>query len=174
MARSIGEQMARSLGLFQGLVAIPALFFLGEWALYGLFETNIPIYDFITSTCNTIFAAGILFIVIVQRNISTSPLMTLYLELAKSGFATSSWLWLLLDTSFGPNRWGWNGRPEPPRGPRIARVLISVIVLFIAFYPSLIFAWYEEKRTRHAGVEEEADEGQAQAEGRGEREPLLG
>lgn len=46
MPRSVGQHMARSIGLFQGLVALPALFILGEWALISLFETNIPIYDF--------------------------------------------------------------------------------------------------------------------------------
>ncbi|CZS99903.1 uncharacterized protein RAG0_08173 [Rhynchosporium agropyri] len=171
MSRSLGQQMVRSIGLFQALVAIPALFILGEWALYSLFTYNVLIYDFIASICNTIFAAGILFIVLVQRKVDTTPLVTLYLELAKSGFATASWLWLLLDTAFGPNRYS---SEEPARGPRIARVIISIIVLLIAFYPSLLYAMVEAKRPRTNDVEGVEAQGQIQAEVRGEREPLLG
>ncbi|KAH6719707.1 hypothetical protein BKA61DRAFT_470762 [Leptodontidium sp. MPI-SDFR-AT-0119] len=163
--------MARSIGLFQGLVALPALFILGEWALISLFETNIPIYDFITSTFNSIFAAGILFVLVVQHNITPSPAIILYFEVAKSGLATAVWLWLLLDSIFGPNR----SYQRPPRGPRIARAGISVIVLLILFYPTLVYAKMEEKRSRAIEVDTEADQVQTQAEeDRGEREPLLG
>lgn len=38
--------MARGVGLFQALVALPAMVILGEWALEALFYINMPIYDF--------------------------------------------------------------------------------------------------------------------------------
>ncbi|KAK0129568.1 hypothetical protein ONS96_000133 [Cadophora gregata f. sp. sojae] len=128
MPRTVGQQMARGIGLFQALVALPAMVILGEWALEALFYTNMPIYEFITSTFNALFAAAIIFIVFVQLNTSTSPLITLYFEIAKSSLATALWLWLLLDAIFDPEQWN---RPyqRPPKGPRIARAGISVVVL---------------------------------------------
>lgn len=34
------------MGLFQALIALPAMFILGECAMIALFEPKIPIYDF--------------------------------------------------------------------------------------------------------------------------------
>ncbi|PVH69837.1 hypothetical protein DL98DRAFT_521971 [Cadophora sp. DSE1049] len=120
--------MARGVGLFQALVALPAMVILGEWALEALFYTNMPIYDFITSTFNSLFAAAIIFIVFVQLNTTTSPLITLHFEVAKSSLATALWLWLLLDSIFEPGQWN-SPYQRPPKGPRIARAGISVVVL---------------------------------------------
>ncbi|KAG4424989.1 hypothetical protein IFR04_001960 [Cadophora malorum] len=120
--------MARGVGLFQALVALPAMVILGEWALEALFYINMPIYDFITATFNSLFAAAIIFIVFVQLNTAPSALISSYFEIAKSSLATTSWLWLLLDAIFEPGHWNSPYR-RPPKGPRIARAGISVVVL---------------------------------------------
>lgn len=165
--------MARGVGIFQALVALPAMVILGEWALEALFYTNMPIYDFITATFNSLFAAAIIFIVFVQLNTSTSTTVTFYFEVAKSSLATALWLWLLLDAIFEPGHWN-SPYPRPPKGPRIARAAISVVVLLILFYPILIYSKIEEKRSRNSGADPEANQAQEQAGERGEREPLLG
>ncbi|KAF8861978.1 hypothetical protein BDZ45DRAFT_799615 [Acephala macrosclerotiorum] len=95
--------------------------------------------------------------------------ITLYFEKANSGLATGVWLWLLLDTIFGPTHHHWycyNG----PRGPRIARAATSSILLFILYYPTLIYTifedWYESEVPSE---DQEVTAGQDQ----GERQPLL-
>lgn len=149
MSASVGRQMARTTGLFQALVALPPMVVMGGIAMESLFLPSIPIYDFMlvnlisvfspsnegcqlmpssASTFNALFAAGIIFTVFVQRNVNMNKTITLYFEEAKSGLATGVWLWLLLDTIFGPTNHYWyyyNG----PRGPRIARAAISIILL---------------------------------------------
>jgi hypothetical protein len=47
-------------------------------------------------------AAGIIFIVYIQRKAVATPFQTLCLEGAKSVLATGLWLWLILDSAFGP------------------------------------------------------------------------
>lgn len=140
------------------------------------------------------FAAGIIFTVFVQRNANMSKTITLYFEEAKSGLATGVWLWLLLDTIFGPEHHYWyyyNG----PRGPRITRAAISVILLLyvssrqtrrtgyaavgkvcandsssILYYPTLIYSLVEKRyEDRGPPEDREATAGQEQ----GERQPLL-
>ena len=62
-------------------------------------------YDFITHLCTALLAAGILLLVIVQRNIPqerTLKDVTLKFEIAKSGLATALWFWLMMDAAFGP------------------------------------------------------------------------
>ena len=49
-------------------------------------------------------AAGIVFIVYVQRRAIATPYQVLMLEAAKSVLATGLWLWLILDSAFGPWR----------------------------------------------------------------------
>ena len=74
-------------------------------------------------------AAGIIFIVIVQRKVSSTDLLTLQFEVAKSILATGLWLWLMLDSAFGP----WKRRQyrdpsrEVPR--RVARAATAAILL---------------------------------------------
>jgi hypothetical protein len=59
----------------------------------------------------------------------TRPVIV-YFEKAKSGLATATWLWLLLDTIIDPAHF-WNYHPpnHQGRGNRIARVAISAILL---------------------------------------------
>lgn len=75
----------------------------------------------------SLFAAGIIFAVWIQRSIRISRKIALYFESAKSAFATAIWLWLILDAAFGPgiHRYRGNG----PRKPMVLRAAISVIVL---------------------------------------------
>lgn len=68
--------------------------------------------------------------VLVQRNIEVTRTVTIYFEKAKSGFATATWLWFLLDTIIDPEHyWYYNRRNHQDRGDRIIRALLSVIVL---------------------------------------------
>ncbi|KAE8448465.1 hypothetical protein EG329_009530 [Mollisiaceae sp. DMI_Dod_QoI] len=92
--------------------------------------------------------------------------ISVYFEEAKSGLATAIWLWLLLDTICGPEHhypYYYNG----PRGPRTIRAAISVVLLFIIYYPTLIYAIVEK---RYEGSE---DREAAVRQDQGERQPLL-
>ncbi|CAN9284967.1 unnamed protein product [Alternaria alternata] len=51
-----------------------------------------------------LMAAGIVFIVYVQRKAIATPYQVLMFEAAKSVLATGLWLWLILDSAFGPWR----------------------------------------------------------------------
>ncbi|KUJ12765.1 uncharacterized protein LY89DRAFT_687722 [Mollisia scopiformis] len=161
--------MARTTGLFQALVALPTMFFMGEVSMVALFQSRIPIYDFIASTFNALFAAGIIFIVFVQRNVTMSKTITVYFEEAKSGLATAVWLWLLLDTICGPEHHYWYYY-SGPRGARIIRAAISIILLFIIYYPTLIYAVYEK---RNESITPPQDPEAPVDQGQGERQPLL-
>lgn len=46
MSRSLGQQMARTMGIFQALLALPAMIHLASWAMWSLFEVQMPLYDF--------------------------------------------------------------------------------------------------------------------------------
>jgi hypothetical protein len=51
-----------------------------------------------------LMSAGIVFIVYVQRKAVATPYQALIFEVAKSVLATGLWLWLILDSAFGPWR----------------------------------------------------------------------
>jgi hypothetical protein len=149
--------MTRTACIFQGVIALPAMLVMGGTALQSLFTLEMPIYDFMSvpsitpssstsvSICSCVhfntkilirrrlatflglFASGIIFLVWVQHNVETSRSATLYVEIVKSGLATAGWLWLLLDCIFGPDHYSYYD--PPPRGPRIQRAAISVILL---------------------------------------------
>ena len=74
-------------------------------------------------------AAGIIFIVIVQRKVSSTDLLTLQFEAAKSILATGLWLWLMLDSAFGP--WKRRQYRDPSREVpmRVARAATAAILL---------------------------------------------
>lgn len=76
-------------------------------------------------------AAGILFIVITQLKIPlsrTTNFLTLCLESTKSILATGLWLWLILDSAYGPGYPYYQG-DDLLRKERIVRSAISVILL---------------------------------------------
>jgi hypothetical protein len=74
-------------------------------------------------------AAGIIFIVLVQRKIQATNLLTFQFEIGKSLLATGLWLWLILDSAFGP----WQRRltidPEPEKQRRLVRSAFASILL---------------------------------------------
>ncbi len=75
----------------------------------------------------SLFAAGIILAVWVQYKILIPHKVTLYFEMAKSAFATTIWLWLILDAAFGP---GIDSYPRyRPRQPLVIDFGISVIIL---------------------------------------------
>ena len=75
----------------------------------------------------SLFAAGIILAVWVQYKILMAHKVTLYFETAKSAFATTIWLWLILDAAFGP---GMDSYPRyRPREPLVIDFGISVIIL---------------------------------------------
>ena len=49
-------------------------------------------------------SAGIVFIVYVQRKAIATPFQAFMFEIVKSVLATGLWLWLILDSAFGPGR----------------------------------------------------------------------
>lgn len=73
-------------------------------------------------------AAAIVFILLIQRQPIQSKVIRLYLEITKSSCATAVWLWLLMDSIFGPER-GYYYNPPRPREPRIVSAVLSVFVL---------------------------------------------
>jgi hypothetical protein len=87
-----------------------------------------PRSDFFTS----LMAAGIIFIVIIQRRIQIDALKTFIFEGVKSVLATGLWLWLLLDTLFGPWQSGYSNRPDiidERKAQRLARTITSAMLL---------------------------------------------
>ncbi|CAN9273333.1 unnamed protein product [Alternaria alternata] len=61
-------------------------------------------YSFFAPSMTAFMAAGIVFIVYVQRKAIATPYQVLMFEAAKSVLATGLWLWLILDSAFGPWR----------------------------------------------------------------------
>ena len=79
---------------------------------------------------NALFGAGIIFIVLIQRRTRLDTTKTLIFEIAKSVLATAMWIWLLLDTIFGP--WQKSYREDTREAAmynRLARTFTAVIIL---------------------------------------------
>ena len=115
---------------FQLVAAGPIFVWLGLAAIFNLFYTFDPIVDFITHLFTSLFAAGIFFIVLVQRKLrnedaSNRPL-TLKFEVAKLVLAIVLWVWLMMDAIFGPDdHYGYrNGRKT-----RIIASAVSVLLI---------------------------------------------
>jgi hypothetical protein len=73
-------------------------------------------------------AGAIIFLVIVQRKASVSDGQTFQFEAAKSLLATGLWLWLILDSAFGPWQRDWN-YPREERSRRVVRSAFASILL---------------------------------------------
>ena len=101
----------RTAWIFQAIAATPIFVFLGISTFVNLFNTFDTVYVFTTHLCNALFAAGILFTIIVQRRVTeeqSSKTLILRFEVAKSACATALWAWLFLDAIFGPrDAYGW-------------------------------------------------------------------
>jgi hypothetical protein len=82
-----------------------------------------------TVATTALMAAGIIFIVLVQRKIIVSGFLTFEFEVAKSLLATGLWLWLVLDSAFGP----WQNRnwmdPDTEKPRRLERSVVAFVLL---------------------------------------------
>ncbi|CAG8980416.1 hypothetical protein HYALB_00003981 [Hymenoscyphus albidus] len=168
MPYAFHERIFRTLCLFQAIVAFPTILFLGTWVWEEIMEYGYTgIYNFIKHLALSFFAAGILFIIIVQRYNPFTPLITLRFEIAKSTLAGATWLWLLLDSIFGkaPPYYYFNRRAN------IVKCAISVLVLIFVFFPTLVYGYLLKNhgdKVRNFGRTEENDVTSS------ERDPLLG
>lgn len=117
-----------TIWVFQLVAAGPIFIWLGLAAIFNLFYTFDRAYDFITHLCTSLFAASIFFIVLVQRKVDdrVGRRLTLRFEIAKSGFATALWVWLMMDAVFGPEDHYGNWEP---RQSRVVAAGFSVILL---------------------------------------------
>ncbi|KAF1830821.1 hypothetical protein BDW02DRAFT_572657 [Decorospora gaudefroyi] len=115
-------------------------------------------------------AAGIVFIVYVQRKAVATSLQTLLFEGAKSTLATGLWLWLILDSAYGPSR--MHDDPEVVRR-KVQRDAFASIVLLVVFYPPLGYAWVVAKSKRNHDDVGRANDGGEEAAEPTERAPLL-
>lgn len=105
-SEALDQLFLRTVWIFQAIAAGPTFVILGGAAIINLLHTYDAICDFVTHLVTALLAAGVIFIVLVQRKISpekTSKRLTLKFEVAKSVLATVLWIWLLLDAIFGPS-----------------------------------------------------------------------
>ncbi|KAI1859963.1 uncharacterized protein JN550_011774 [Neoarthrinium moseri] len=125
-ARSLGETCLHGVWVFQTIAAIPIFLILGFCALSNMLLSSYgALYYFITDFVCSILTAGILFTLFLQKGIKNpSWLMTLRLEILKSGLATALWVWMLMDAIFASGYDYNNGRPR-----RIKVAIISFTLL---------------------------------------------
>ena len=114
---------------FQLIAAGPIFVWLGLAAIFNLFYTFDRVGDFITHLFTSLFAAGIFFIVLVQRKLRSQDALdkplTLKFEIAKLVLAIALWVWLMMDAIFGPeDHYGWRMRQT-----RIIASAVSVILV---------------------------------------------
>jgi hypothetical protein len=122
----LADTFLRTVWLFQLIVTSPIAIALGVSSLVRLLEVHGPIYDFIASLCTSIFAAGIVFILIVQRKTfenGVSLSLTIKFEASKSALATILWVWCMVDAGVQPTS-DWNRRT-----PRLIAASCSSILL---------------------------------------------
>ncbi|PQE07948.1 hypothetical protein CJF32_00003073 [Rutstroemia sp. NJR-2017a WRK4] len=181
--RSLGQNMVRVAGIFQGLIALPIMLCMG-WSVFEyLYDTYYTwtLYYFIKYLFNALFAAVILFVLIVQRwgpQAAITKSANVWFEIMKSGAATAIWIWLVAkptsqthninpnpqEAITGPPRRFPHDNPPGPRGPVIEMALMSSVALICIFYPTLAFVVYDAKNAsgdsdeeRRAADEEETE-----------------
>ncbi|KAH6681969.1 hypothetical protein B0J14DRAFT_227885 [Halenospora varia] len=167
MPPTAAEQLFRTACIFQAIAALPTFLWMGESTIEQLLWYSYwdSVYDFTKAFFTSIFAAGILCILSVQRWSSMSIKASFLFEIVKISLATALWLWLLLDSIFAPQR-DYNRRP---RYIGIAKSAISVLVIFILFLPTFVFTYLKTKTPR---TERDQEEAAAENEPR-ETSPLL-
>jgi hypothetical protein len=76
-------------------------------------------------------AAGIIFIVLVQHRAELDTYKTFVAEASKSILATGLWLWLLMDSLFGPwqSHYGDRDAIRRMKRARLVRSVTAVILL---------------------------------------------
>jgi len=77
----------------------------------------------------SLMAAGILFIVILQRQAPASKFLSFYFEAIKSGCATGVWIWMMSDSIFKEHEQDKYRNPQVARRARIGRTAISGVIL---------------------------------------------
>jgi len=124
--QDIGNVLLTRAWVFQAIVAAPTFILLGIAAIINLYNTYDTIYDFVTDLSTSILAAGIIFIVAVQRTYSSAGnALTFKFEAAKSVLATALWFWLMCDAIWGPTNHGYYNNREK----RIVTSAIAVVLL---------------------------------------------
>ena len=93
----VGPVLLSKAWIFQAIVAGPTFVVLGMCAMFAIWESTYwTVYNFLTFSSTAIMAGGIIFFVLVQRQVSTpGKTWTFRFELAKSVLATGCWLWLM-------------------------------------------------------------------------------
>ena len=93
----IGRAFLAKAWLFQAIIASPTFVVLGATAMFAVWEPNYwTVYDFITFSFTATMAGGIIFLVLVQRQLPTvGKLWTFRFEMAKAAIATGLWIWLM-------------------------------------------------------------------------------
>ncbi|KAF1940820.1 hypothetical protein EJ02DRAFT_423665 [Clathrospora elynae] len=190
--RPLGQQMLRAFGLFQILTTLPTMLILGFCAWEQLFFTYGGYYYFLYGPLNmpllfpprapttylnsaesmtALMAAGITFIVYVQRKALVTTFQTLLFESIKSTLATGLWLWLILDSAFGPWKYHrYEHVPQEEVDRRVKRAALSILLMIVFFYPPLGYAYMV---WRANGGIEELSAGSEERSDRAERTPLL-
>ena len=74
-------------------------------------------------------AAAIAFIIFVQRHPKNTRTSTFYFEIVKSGLASALWLWLILDSIFGPVAERYYHPPEDIRVKKIVQAAFCFLIL---------------------------------------------
>jgi len=148
---------------------LPVTTILGLICFVELFGPSLLFYDFFRDAINALLAAGIMFLAIIQLRAHLDNVDTFRFELGKSLIATILWLWLVLDSAFGPWQDGcYNCSPEWQHQRKVARLqrsFLSLIILFTIFYPTLGYSLYVWKKDRNTPVQDTVAD---------ERAPLLG
>ncbi|KAK5683762.1 hypothetical protein LTR17_027229 [Elasticomyces elasticus] len=156
----LGRLFLRTVWIFQAIAAGPIFFCLGMLAIFNMFHTFNTLYEFFTHLITAFLAAGIIFIVVVQRTLppaETAKNLTLRFEVSKSILATALWLWLMFDAIFGPRD---HSGYYMPRSQRITVAAISSVLPLVLFYPTVIYtASYSQDTRQEAQQPEAVDEG---------------
>jgi len=105
--RPLGQQTLRGFGIFQAIVSIPTMVILGFFAWEQMvFPYREDFYSFFAPSMTAFMAAGIVFIVYVQRKAIATPYQVLMFELQNRclqrdcGFGLS---WILHSAHGVPN-----------------------------------------------------------------------
>jgi hypothetical protein len=139
-------------------------------------------------------AAGIVFLAIIQLKIPLNDPTVLQFEVGKSLLATALWIWLMLDSAFGPWQNYWHNEDEKIR--RLTRsATASLLLMYVfqlthhddnptlsnitfslsrfVFYPPLIYAYTKWKRSRMTHTMDVSTEPDEQSNRPDEQTPLL-
>lgn len=101
----LGHTFLTRAWIFQAVISSPVLLILSFYCFVTIYDGHAPIYDFVMYLGNTILAAAVVFIVLVQRKVQTEAMflrtstgrkLGFYFEVGKSVAATGLWGWILL------------------------------------------------------------------------------